>query len=347
MSIKQIAAEAGLSKATVSMILNKKESPLTFSKDTKKRVWEIAKRLDYHPNYQARSLSTGKTECIGVAGGALWAMDNISLSQTYSGIGRAVHDRNYNMMFFPIGQGDAEAVMIKAVRSRMVDGLAIIVFSSMHEDFLNQTLPSLKEAKIPVVAIHSTNYNYPCHNVGFDSVKAGYLAAQHLLDQGIRTIGFTGIRGKGRLFNDLMYNGYRKAMEEAGYPETDLRLDSPYYQDNALQGYEYGKKLVAGNVPEGLVVHADTFAYGIMDALKEKGISVPEDTAMVSIDNVLKEDIRSSDLTTVDRKFEERGRLAGEMLFRAIDNGKNSTFETQICEPELIVRKSSIKPIDS
>jgi LacI family transcriptional regulator len=225
----------------------------------------------------------------------------------------------------------------------MVDGLIIFVFSTMHESFLHETLPALADTRVPVVALHSTTKKFPCHNVGFDSPKAGAMATEHLLEQGIRSVGFIALKGQGRVYNDQLYQGYEKAMKRSGLPIHDLRYWSGPYQDTAVHGYEYGKKLVTGKLPEGLVVHADTFAYGLMDALKEAGKRIPEDIAIVSIDNVMKPDVIRTGLTTVDRRFEERGLKAAEMLFAEINGGKKIKGMSYIAEPELIVRKSSVK----
>ena len=341
-TIKDIAKKAGLTHQAVSYILKHKER-LTGQKNADK-VLKLVKELDYHPNYQARSLVTGKTECIGVAGGLINAMDNPAISQSYAGIGKVVQQYQYNMTFFPVGPAATDPLMVKAVKSRMVDGLIIFVFSTMHESFRHETLPALRDTGVPVVALHSTTKKFPCHNVGYDSPRAGALATEHLLEQGIKSVGFIALKGEGRVYNDQLYQGYAKAMKKAGHPVHDLRYWSGPYQDTAVHGYDYGKKLVTGQIPEGLVVHADTFAYGLMDALKEAGIRVPEDVAIVSIDNVMKPETIRTALTTVDRRFEERGLKAAEMLFIEIhDKKKAKKPMSYIAEPELIVRQSSLK----
>jgi LacI family transcriptional regulator len=340
-TIKDIAKKAGLTHQAVSYILKHQER-LAGQKNADK-VLKLVKELDYHPNYQARSLITGKTECIGVAGGLMDSMDNPAISQSYSGIGKVVQLYQFNMTFFPVGPAAADPLMVKAVKSRMVDGLIIFVFSTQHKDFVEQTLPALRDTRVPVVALHSTTKKFPCHNVGYNSPRAGAMATEHLLEQGIRSVGFIGLKGKGRVYNDQLYQGYEKAMQKVGLPVHDLRYWSGPYQDNAVHGYAFGKKLVTGDIPEGLVVHADTFAYGLMDALKEAGKQIPEDIAIVSIDNVMKPEVIRTGLTTVDRRFEERGLKAAEMLFGEIQNGKKTKKPiSYIAEPELIVRESSL-----
>jgi LacI family transcriptional regulator len=346
MSLTKIAKEAGLSKATVSMVLNNKKSPLSFSEETKEKVWGIARRLNYQPNHYAQSLSRGKSMCIGIAGtGSLDNMDNVCITRIWSGAGRIIEDHKYNMMLLPLSVNYVEGTLLKMVRSKMVDGVIIHVYSSEYESFNAEVVPFLHQEKVPFVAVHSTSQPLACHNVGFNAVRAGYLATRHLIERDITDIGMVCCP---RLrYNEELFAGYQAAMRENNFPCQDLRFTTAGYDDTAEHGYAFGKKILhdGQKLCEGYVFLSDYFAYGFMEALAEAGKQAPEDVLVVACDNSFKPAYFRSRLTTIDRQFEPRGAKAAEFLFTAIDNktAEAAGFQTFIAQPELVVRQTSMR----
>jgi DNA-binding LacI/PurR family transcriptional regulator len=176
--------------------------------------------------------------------------------------------------------------------------------------------------------------------VGLDSVKAGRLAAAHLLAQGYRRINI--------LFNPALhshvefYAGYSQALREAGVDPAQGKMASE--GATPAQGYEAGKRVVAAGEPaEGYIIFSDAVASGFVRALNEAGVRVPQDVAVVGGENILKEELYYSPLSAVDRKYEERGQQAAEMLIQAIEKGAGLRPEIQnrILEPALVIRASS------
>jgi LacI family transcriptional regulator len=115
---------------------------------------------------------------------------------------------------------------------------------------------------------------------------------------------------------------------------------------NSAEGYRLGKQLLAETkLRDSYVIYSDAVAFGMIKAFNEKGVRVPEDVGIIGCENIFPEKLYDGGLTSVDRKFEERGEKAAEILFEAIDKNGEMGAKSWIAEPELIVRQSSLKPI--
>jgi LacI family transcriptional regulator len=334
-TMSDIARRAGVSQQAVSQILNNKTTMI--SPATREKVMRLVKELNYHPNSIARSLRHGKRYCIGVAGtGSLSSMDDLSAARIYSGIGSVAGSKGYNLLFFPLAPANTYEILIQAAKSKMVDGIIVFVYSSWYQGFVDRTAPLLLRENVPFVAIHATSLGFPCPNVGIDTPRAGYLAARHLADQGYRHIGL--ITSGNKAYGTQLFNGCQEALQEKGLIACDLRDEA--YDYSAAQGYKHGRQII-GQHPEldGFVVHSDAYANGLVRALIENGRRVPQDAGVVGCENLFKENLALSTLTAVDRRHEERGTKAAEILFDIMDNG---TGERQVVlEPELIIREST------
>lgn len=338
-TMKDIAKRAGISQQAVSQIINKKDTMV--SQATREKVMQLVKELNYQPNYIARSLRSGKRFCIGVAGtGSLSQMDDITTAQVFAGIGGVVEKHDHHMMMLPLGKTDLLDILIKTGTSGMVDGLIIMVYSGFLETFSGTIAQELKNANIPFVAVHSTGYPLDCPNVGFDAVRAGRLATEHLIDQGYTDIGI--VCTLGRMYGNQVYEGYAAVMQEKNLAVHDHRMEHDTY--SADSGYRRGQELLEkGAVRNAYVIHSDSVAFGFIRALEEAGKKVPEDVAVVGGDDWVRDDYLYTNLTAVNRRFRDRGRAAAEMLFRVIDDPNNNTNEQVILEPTLTVRDSSRK----
>lgn len=339
-TMKDIARKAGISQQAVSQIINNKATMV--SQATKDKVLQLVKELNYHPNYMAQSLRSGKRYCIGVAGTASLAhMDDYPTAQVYAGIGEVVEAHDHFLMFFPLGKADLPNILIKAARANMVDGLIIMVYSSLYQKFIESTSGELHKENIPFVAVHSTTRPFNCHNVGFNAPAMGAMAAQHLIGQGYREIGV--VCSDRMVFSDEYYGGYEKAIKKAGLTPHPLKLKRSTF--NAIDGYEEGRELIGRHgILDGYITQSDAFAYGLIKALREAGARIPEQTGVVGCEDVMRPEQMPSTLTAITRNFRERGRLAAEILFRAIEaKDKEMPYKTVMTEPKLMVRETTRK----
>jgi LacI family transcriptional regulator len=336
-TLKDIARKTNISYSAVSRILNN-NIHYKYAVDTVTRVKNVAEELGYCPNYLASSLRSGKRNCIGVAlAGNLHAIDN-SLSDINRGIGSVVEQHLNYITLIPLGTRAFNADVIKIAGNRMVDGLIVSVFSSNYQGFIDTISPVLKKHKMPYVAIQQGNLPLPGTYVGLNMEQCGYMATAHLAEQGYDSI--TALYCKGYIMQDSFFKGYQKAVKQFGIKERSEHVGPTRDED---EGYRFGLKEADTVKPgQAYVVYFDTFAYGMMAALKEKGIRTGENVGVVGCDNVLGNLKHASDLTVIDRKSRERGRIAAEMLFGQIDN-QDTKVQQYLAEPELIVRGSSIK----
>lgn len=339
-TMKDIARAAGCAQQTVSKIINKKDDHMV-SSATRDKVLKLIRQMEYHPNYLASSLRSGKRHCIGLAGcGRFHQLSDPSLARISAGIGSVVDEHNNYITLIPMGDKEFSRNLQKVVASRMVDGLIMVVYSNQYDDFKDTILPALKQGGMPFVTIQSSERQLECPNVGLNIQQNGYLAAQHLVSRGFTDIGI--ICDIRRYTHRQLYNGYVQALQAAGIKTVQDPLAGEQYY-HAEGRWIAGKIIDRKDLKQAYVVYSDAVAMGMISYFREKGMRVPQDVALAGTDDILVPDFFNSDLTSVSRKFEERGAKAAEMLFEAIDRNGEMEPKSWIAEPELITRSSSLR----
>jgi len=340
-TLKDIAAKAKVTPAAVSKILNNK-APWV-GDVTRERVKRIAEELDYQPNYMGQSLRSGKRMEIGVIGAShLNEIQDPQSGQIYSGIGEVVEENGFYLTFVPHspkgGKEGFEKELLKIGRSKMVDGLILLIYPNHYNNYNLNAYDLLKRMNIPLVIIHHTSTELPFYNVGFDARRAGELATTHLIEQGYRDIMV--------FYEDARYGEHFFAGATSVLKNFNLPVQGKggqFKNFSSEQGYQIGKQILANNrVHEGYVICSDRLSLGFMDALKEAGKNVPADVGIVSCDNLFNKEVFRSPLTTVDRKYEDLGRNAARLMFDQIEN-HHIENKSIILEPELVVRRSTKK----
>jgi len=340
----QLAREAGVSQPTVSRILNNKES--MYSSETIKRVRDTARKLNYRPNYFARTLKKGKTGCIGLMGShGILDFSVKYMADIFAGVENQldISKSEYSLVIFGANYHGSFQKSIELIRRGMVDGMLFVVLSVFKEKFENEIVPLVNEYNIPYVAIHSLNHRLTYNNVGFDSQKGGYLAGEHLINCGYTDIGYYDLEA-GSPQHQLIFKGFREALAERGVPFSEQNVINPkqgiYSQniyDNAFQTFTD-----VSHYPEALVVPSDAAAYGILDACKEKNIGVPEDMALIGFNNELPQPSGKSDLTTIEHPIKAKAGKALQMVLDLLTGKRDKNqVHTEIIKPELVIRKSS------
>lgn len=184
--------------------------------------------------------------------------------------------------------------------------------------------------------------------IGADLAMAGYLATEHLIENGRRRIGYVGDKFGSTLF-EVRGSGYRKALADAGLPENQsFVFECPYEGEwnDYRSGFAVGER-IAGlkHKPDAMFVFNDLGALGFQDALLDRGISVPDDIAIVGLDDIEVAARARVPLTTVRQPVNLIGSLAAESVIGHIRGGR-PTART-ILAPELVVRRSSGSPMDN
>jgi LacI family transcriptional regulator len=232
---------------------------------------------------------------------------------------------------------DREDEQIRRFRNIGVNGLIIVSMSRTYR--ISEPIQELHDAGFPYVMVSYTD-GEDVPFIGLDLAKAGYLAGQHLLAMGRRRIGYVGDR-IGSIMCELRGRGLRRALEAVGLG-IEFEYDYPYEGEwnDYKSGYAVGEKVAAlSDRPDAMFVFNDLGALGFEDALLDRGIRVPEDIAIVGLDDIELAARARVPLTTVKQPVDRIGELAVDTLLARLQGEKPPI--RQLLEPTLIVRRSS------
>lgn len=318
-SLKDIAAQAGVSFQTVSKVLKGKGS---VSPETRAWILEVAEQLGYVPNALARSLVSQRTGTIGVVASDF--SDHV-LAQFV--VGAELEARRQGQCVI-IGSVDREGSdgerYIRLLIERRVDG--ILLAAPQLE--LNARVGELLRDQLPVVSLHHIAGAGPgVSKIGLDEPQTGLLATRHLLELGHRRIG-TIIGPPGRHVTQLRLRGYQRALEEAGVAYAPDLVEEGNWQVEG--GYQATQRLLE-RVPDitAIFVQNDTMAIGVLSALYDRRWRVPEDCAVIGCDDIAMAAYTIPPLTTMHIPFYETGEAAVRLLLSIIEN--------QVAEPQRIL----------
>ena len=328
-TIKDVAREAGVSINTVSRALNGKPD---VNPETKRLVLEAAQRLKYTPNKLARGLRSNKTGVIGVI---VADIANPFFSAVVKGMGKAAKGLGYSIILQDTGENyENEEEAIRIMISEQVDGLLITPVQTE-----NRSIHTLQESGIPFVLVARHFSDLDTDYVVVDDVQGGYLATTHLIEKGHEKIAF--INGPACNSSAIeRFQGYKKALEE-----HNIELNEKLMRNGALtmeDGYTHGKALLMGHGPRptALFTFSDFVALGAMKAVREVGLRIPDDIAIVGYDDIDFAFCLEVPLTTVRVLKKEMGKKAVSVLEKKIDEHEG---QSHLKMPvELVVRQSSL-----
>lgn len=326
---------------TVSRVVNRNGY---VSEETREKVLQVVKQMNYRPNGLARSLKRQRTDTIGLVLG--------DIANPYSAeLARAVREvttlRGYNL-FICVSEHSAEEdiAAFDALADHQVDGIIVATRANRGGD---AHLTEMIERGVSVVCIGRDFHNHKSDWISADARKGGVQATQHLIDIGHKSIGFIGASlASGAHLK--RFQGYLEALK-ANSIEIEERFitgnsqaneDAPGYSTEKL-GYEAMKRLLhLPNRPTAVFARNDFTAIGAMSAIKEAGLNIPEDIAIVGFDDIPMAVHTSPPLTTVRQPTRRQGSMAAEFLLRRIETVETLEREEKILECELIVRDSTV-----
>jgi LacI family transcriptional regulator len=319
-TIRDVAAAAGVSVATVSKYINGAQR---FSAPVEARLKAAVETLGYRSNPLARSMITGRTRTIGLT---ILDISNPHFTNVVKGANRIALRHDYTLLLVDIDENQArERPLIEALAQR-VDGL--LVSSRLPDDQAHWMLDLDK----PVVLLR--NAELPIPSVGINSRLATYMLTRHLLDLGHRRIAYLGFEHA--RINDERIRGARECLAEAGLELDVYEAHAP----TSIAGEHACSRVMLGpKRPQAVICYNDLIALGFMKEAASLGIRVPQDVSVTGIDNVPYGAYAAPGLTTVDIQSEKMGELAMQKLIDALAGHAdpvNSMFE-----PRLIVRDST------
>ena len=330
-TLKEIAQEAGLSIATVSLVLNNR--PCRVSEENRRRIKAIAAAKHYVPNQIARSLVTQRSGTLGLI------VPNIE-SRFFSRLARnlELRCREAGYALFITTSDDFAAhdiELLATLVNRGVEGL-FIVMGNQREG--GEGLPRrLSELAVPFVQIDRVFDDLACDKVQFDNELGGYMATRHLLEHGHERIACL-VNARRTDTGRKRLQGYARALEEFGVPFRDeLVFDTDYYIPAA---YEAAAGICDTDAT-AVFASSDNIALGLLKRLYEQGWRVPRDYSVVSYDNSAADSLFEPALTAVDQDVDLLSREAFALLSRRLD-GYEGEPELRLLKPEL-VRKDSVR----
>lgn len=331
---KDIAREAGVSEATVSIILNNKSGHYRIAEKTRKKVLEIAERYEFTCNPIAVSLATRKTHTIGLI---LPNLVNPFLANISTGIEKCAQENQYALLLCNCEENVQQCVnYLSILQKRYADGI-LLVLPREKEVEANQELveKALRKCRVPVILIEHYIKEAPCDFIAVDNVKGGYLATEYLLRKGHRRIGHIA----GEQFTRQRTCGYLKALFDYG---VGIDLDLVMQGDFSIEsGYICGKKLLKQGVT-AIFAGNDYMALGVWRAARELGIRIPEEVSLIGFDDDPVAVVMDVPLTTVRQPGVELGKAASEMLVQKME-AETDTFQQYYFIPQLVERKSVIE----
>ena len=323
-----MAARAGVSFQTISKVLNGKGS---VSSETRERILVAARELGYVPNVLARGLVKQSARTIGVVSSDL---GDHALARFVVGAEREARRQGHTAIVGIVDRGGEGAERyLRALVERRVDGV-LMAAPQLEEN--KQVGEFLRGHQVPIVSIHRVPGG-GVSLVGSDHSRTGFLATRHLLEQGRRVVATVmGVRSR-RVTHSRM-QGYERALKRAGMSFDPRLVDEGHWEPEGA--YRATLRLL-DRVPEltAIFVHSDTMALGVLAALRDKGLSAPEDCAVVGCDDLPTAAYTAPPLTTVRVPFYETGEVAARLLFDLI-SGRKTGPERVLLPVGLVCRAS-------
>jgi LacI family transcriptional regulator, galactose operon repressor len=332
-SLRSLAEYLKLSPATVSVVINDSPAAKAIPKHTKDRVLQAARKLEYRPNFFARSLSLKRGFMVGVL------VPEISEGYAAS-VMRGIEDELLSEGYFYFvashrGKPDLIQEYPRMLIDRAVEGVILL------------NTPVLQPLPVPVVAISGHHRVKGVTNIVVDNKQATFSALEHLVSLGHRRIAF--FKGHhGSADTEHRWRGILGAAAKLGIevlPELTIQLQRDAKNPGPSlpeEGYATAQELLAaGKRFTALFAFNDISAIGAVRAFRDVGLRVPDDVSVVGFDDIQAAAYLTPRLTTVRQPLRQMGEMAAKQLLLRISNGNGKVPPLISLAPELIVREST------
>ncbi|HEY3330856.1 MAG TPA: LacI family DNA-binding transcriptional regulator [Capsulimonadaceae bacterium] len=336
-TIKDIANACGVSTATVSYVLNGKS---VLRADTRERVYQAMRDMNYHPNALARGLHTKTMRALGIMLGTVDPSEfvvNPYTSRILQGVVQEARRQKFHVTLFTDDWLGADASG-PSIRDGRTDGI-LVVAPILGTDIMD-TLPEMQPN---IVAISAPARPF-VDIVDVDDFAGGRLATEHLINLGHRRIAY--LTGNSDLSSyQPRLAGYLAALDVAGI-EPDNRLIVESHFDGSLAGAQTKALLELPERPTAIFAGNDAIAFQTVSAIRDAGLSVPEDVSVVGYDDMPAASVVTPKLTTINQPLVEIGVTATTMLIERIaasesSGGLRRKAENVLLAPKLVVRDST------
>ena len=330
-TIIDVAARAGVSSGTVSRVIN---DDIHVRPHTRERVLQVMHDLGYVANRQARSLAGGKTDVLGLI---VPDLGTGYIGEIIRGIDMELGQTGLDLILYTAHRtAIKEANYVANLAQGMVDGL-LLVLPRNPADYIE----ALTSRGFPFVLVDHQGTGRECPAVGATNWQGAYDATEYLIRLGHARIGFiTGSMDLGCSQDRLA--GFRAALRDHHlHARPELEYQGEFSQPD---GYAGGSAFLdLAEPPTAIFASNDVMAMGVMDAVRHRGLRIPDDISVVGFDNVPQSAVVFPSLTTVEQPLEQMGRGATQMLLRILKKRDENVGRMEL-PTHLVVRGSSSVP---
>lgn len=336
-TLKYIAEKLNISTTTVSKALKGYKDVNT---NTREKVLELAKELNYKPNSFAVNFRTNESKTIGII---IPEIVHHFFSNVINGIIAEAEKQDYLVIILQSNESkEMEKRQVELLMNKRVDGIIISLSNESNDD---DHLKTILDRNIPLVLIDKISKLIDCSKVIIDDRKAAFEAVNHLVVVGCKKIAH--IRGPENPQNAIdRYMGYKTAIEKNGlifeksliYTCTKVSFD---------EGYNFAKKIITEHPDvDGIFCITDLVAFGVLNYLNEIKVKVPNQIAVIGFSNWFMSEVISPKLSTIEQPGYEMGTEAFLLLkeeINSLKNNENRISKSVVLPTKLIVRESTLK----
>lgn len=329
LTLEDIAKQAGVSRATVSRVVNNYPH---ITAEVRERVQTVIQESGYRPHKIARSLASRRS---GVFGLVIPHVASTILTNPYflyliDSITRATNHNDLTLALFLFHSTDEQERVAKSIfNTSLLDGV-VITADRREDSFVRQLL----EHGVPVVFIGRPGPNVDVPYVNVDNENGGYMATTHLIQRNRRRV--AAITALDNTAGDDRYAGYLRALEAHGLPfDESLIADGDFSQES---GYSAMQTLLKAS-PDAVFVASDLMAFGAQRAIRDAGLRIPEDIAMVGFDDLPQAALAEPALTTIRQPISQLGPVAIQLLTEVIEQ-PHDVVVPRVLPVELVLRVS-------
>ncbi len=336
--LADIANELGVSKTLVSLVMNNKANEQGINRKTQERVRKKLSEMNYQPDMLAQGFRTGKTKTIGLI------VSDIS-NLFYSRIARIIEDhaweKGYNVLICSTEENSLkEQEQIRLLVNRKIEGLII---SSSQED--TGAFDKLIESGLPHVMLDRTFSGMLSPAVSVDNFTGAKLAAEHLLEQGIKKIALVTISPEHISTISRRIQGFESALADAGITIPDeWYIRAPFHQIDQTLKEKLQLIIHSGNMPEAIFTLNNNLTSTCLKHLHNLSVKVPEQMALIGFDDVTYFSFTQPSISAIAQPTDQIAEKAFDLLLRQIEQKNIPQNERNIqLEVNIIIRESSIK----
>lgn len=330
-TIKDIAKALGISTSTVSRALS---DAWDVKRETRDRVLDMAKKLNYHPNLNAKNLQNKRTGTIGII---IPEFTSSFFPNVVMGIQEVLYQENYHMFITQSGEDrNQEIANLNLLREHMVEG---IIISTTNQGGNEDAYRELIDNGMPVVFFNRCPKNMSVPKVMIDDCRMAEMAVEHLIESGRRNI--VHLLGPVNLeVSAMRARGFANALTRHDMNPEGRTIPGGIFINDGVTAVEH---MIAegGEMPDAIFCFNDPLAIGAMKALKNAGIKVPDDIAIVGFSEGSMAKIVEPQLTTVLQPMQEMGRQAAQLLLEQIRAPRKPAPKTVCLDATLNIRESS------